>query len=118
MTPVKSVRRGDGKAALASAVAVLLAVVPCVGHARQLLPYPSQQQMVAPENAPAQGYATQPYNTADFERAISKMNCSQLQATLVQIAEKQAGATSPADRGYYGELIRIIGERRRAQTCR
>jgi hypothetical protein len=102
-------------------VVAALAVFATTAHARELIPFPSQQQEIRqqqrssstrPAAAPQQSYYV-----ADFERSIAKMSCIQLKELRAKLSVSQRSAATPADGDYFGHLIGIIDQRRNTQKC-
>lgn len=119
--PRARARRDRGKAKRLSrtpALVVLagLAVFLCLPvAARELIPFPSQQQM---QNAPVQQSApTQDY-LVEFDRSVRDLDCAHLNQVRYKLAQSQQSATVNADQQYYAQLIRIVDDYRRQHRCR
>jgi hypothetical protein len=99
-------------AALAAAI-----LLPAQARARELVPFPSQQQ--APNSPVQQSVApTQGYYLTEFDRSIAEMDCGQLQALKTRLAENRRTASTRADQEYFAQLIGRVDQRRNARNCR
>jgi hypothetical protein len=106
------------KASMVIAMLAVAAALSCSAQARELLPFPSQQQQ-APYQSPAQQSAplSQSGEFTEFSRSISGMDCSQLQNLRTRVSENQRNASTTADQGYFAQLIRLIDQHRNALNC-
>ena len=100
---------------LALAVACVL---PPDARARELVPFPSQQQQI-PSPSPAQQSAPPSggYYLTEFERSISGMDCGQLQTLRAKLSGSQRNAAGRADQEYFAQLIRLVDQSRKARNC-
>jgi hypothetical protein len=103
--------RGGG--CISAAVLAAITGLSFHANARELLPFPSQQQLQPSAQQPVPGS----YYLTDFKRLIENMTCEQLEALRSKLANSKSSAAAPADQEYYGNLIGLVDQRRSQRNC-
>jgi hypothetical protein len=112
--------RGQGKTSRSpsgptlACFAALAAFVCLAVQARELVPFPSQQQMQNPQvqqSAPSQAYLV------EFDRSVRDLDCAHLNQVRSKLAQSQQSATISADQQYFAQLVRIVDDYRRQRRC-
>lgn len=125
--PRTPTRRDRGKRARlsgASTAVVLawLAFFACApAAARELIPFPSQQQMqnaAVQQSAPVQQTAPAQSYLVEFDRSVRDLDCAHLNQVRNKLAQSQQSATISADQQYFAQLVGIVDDHRRQHRCR
>jgi hypothetical protein len=92
-----------------------LAAFVCLAvQARELVPFPSQQQMQSPQvqqSAPSQAYLV------EFDRSVRDLDCAHLNQLRSKLSRNQQSATISADQQYFAQLVGIVDDYRRQRRC-
>ncbi|HUH94943.1 MAG TPA: hypothetical protein VL742_17585 [Casimicrobiaceae bacterium] len=109
----KTARLSGGPTPVVVAWLVVLACLPVA--ARELVPFPSQQQT---QNAPVQQSAPVQAYLVEFDRSVRDLDCAHLNQVRNKLSQSQQSATINADQQYFAQLIRIVDDYRRQHRCR